>query len=164
MKHIALIKMVKNNLLLTSIGSVLLITIITIAIDEIVAHAGTEDETITVYKSPTCGCCTKWVDHLTDNGFKVKSINTNNLSNIKKNSGLPYGLGSCHTAFVDGYVIEGHVPASDIKKLLKQRLDVVGLTVPGMPMGSPGMEGPRRDKYDVMTFDKSGKTTVFSRH
>lgn len=122
------------------------------------------EDTITVYKSPTCGCCIKWISHLEANGFKVNAIDTKDMYQVKKDAGLHFGLGSCHTGIVDGYTIEGHVPASDIKRLLAERPAVRGLAVPGMPMGSPGMEGPRRDRYSVLTFDDSGKTTVFSTH
>ncbi len=119
-------------------------------------------EPITVYKSPTCGCCVKWVRHLQDHGFKVAAINREDMNSVKSAAGIPRRLASCHTAIIDGYVIEGHVPAADIKRLLKERPDVAGLTVPGMPMGSPGMEGPRQDRYDVLTFTREGDTTVFS--
>jgi len=120
---------------------------------------------VTVYKSPTCGCCQKWVDHLKTNGFSVNAINTDDLVKHKIANGVPYELGSCHTALVGGYVIEGHVPASDIKRLLKERPPVRGLAVPGMPIGSPGMEqGAHKDKYEVLAFDKQGKTSVYARH
>jgi hypothetical protein len=122
------------------------------------------EDTIIVYKSPTCGCCTKWISHLEENGFKVNAIDTKDMYTVKKEAGLPYGLGSCHTGIIGGYTIEGHVPASDIKRLLAERPAVRGLAVPGMPMGSPGMEGPRKDRYSVLTFDEAGKTTVFSSH
>ena len=95
---------------------------------------------ITVYKSPTCGCCNKWVSHLRDAGFKVNTINSDDLESIKLSAGVQPFLQSCHTALVDGYVVEGHVPASDIKRLLQERPAVTGLAVPGMPAGSPGME------------------------
>ncbi len=119
------------------------------------------EETITVYKSPTCGCCTGWVSYLKANGFKVEAIDTNDVIKYKKKAGLPPKLSACHTAFIDGYVIEGHVPVNDIKRLLAERPAVTGLAVPGMPMGSPGMGG-KKVRYPVFTFDKSGKTTVFS--
>ena len=120
---------------------------------------------VTVYKSPTCGCCTKWVDHMQANGFRVKAIDTEDVVKHKLANGVPYELGSCHTAMVGGYVIEGHVPASDIKRLLKERPPVRGLAVPGMPIGSPGMEqGAHKQRYDVLTFDKQGKTAVYARH
>ncbi|GMQ87891.1 MAG: DUF411 domain-containing protein [Gammaproteobacteria bacterium] len=121
-------------------------------------------ESIIVYKSPTCGCCSKWVRHLQDNGFEVDAINRNDMGSVKSQAGVPRRLASCHTASIGGYVIEGHVPAADIKRLLQERPAVAGLTVPGMPMGSPGMEGPRQDKYKVLTFDKAGNSTVFSRY
>lgn len=123
-----------------------------------------ELEPISVYKSPTCGCCNKWVSHLQENGFKVDTINRRDMNGVKSEAGIPRQLASCHTAIIGGYVIEGHVPAADIKRLLKERPDVTGLTVPGMPMGSPGMEGARQDSYEVMTFTRSGATTVFSRY
>ena len=121
-------------------------------------------ESITVYKSPTCGCCTKWVSHLQANGFEVEAINRQDMNGVKTEAGIPRQLASCHTAKIGGYVIEGHVPADDVKRLLEERPDVAGLTVPGMPMGSPGMEGHRKDNYDVLTFTRTGETTVFSSH
>jgi len=119
---------------------------------------------ITVYKSPTCGCCSKWADHLRKEGFKVKTENTNNMKSVKSMAGVEPKLASCHTALIDGYVIEGHVPAADIKRLLKERPKVKGLSAPGMPMGSPGMEAPRKQAYQVLSFDKDGKTAVFAQH
>lgn len=118
---------------------------------------------IMVYKTPTCGCCTAWVDHLGKNGFAVKSKDVPDLTALKKHYGVTSDLASCHTAFVDGYVIEGHVPADVIAKLLKEKPKVKGLAVPGMPMGSPGMEGPRTDPYDVVAFDSTGKKSVFAK-
>ena len=146
------------------IGFVLFLGILIFLLELFGPQQALAEDTITVYKSPTCGCCTKWVSHLEDNGFKVEARNTNNMNKYKQEGGLKPGLGSCHTAFIDGYTIEGHVPASDIKRLLVERPAVKGLTVPGMPMGSPGMEGPRKDRYSVLTFDDAGKTTVFSSH
>ena len=120
---------------------------------------------VTVYKSPTCGCCNKWVEHLQANGFTVKAQNVADVMPYKSANGVPLALGSCHTAKVDGYVIEGHVPADDIKRLLKERPKVLGLSVPGMPIGSPGMEqGAHKEKYDVLSFDKTGQTSVYARH
>ena len=120
---------------------------------------------ITVYKSPTCGCCKKWVDHLEENGFEVKSYDVRDVVSHKMRMGVPPALGSCHTALVDGYVIEGHVPADDIKRLLQQRPAVSGLAVPGMPIGSPGMEqGNRRDPYEVLSFTEDGSSSVFATH
>jgi len=121
-------------------------------------------ESITVYKSPTCGCCSQWVRHLQDNGFEVEAINRKDMNSIKSEAEIPRQLASCHTAIIGDYVVEGHVPAADIKRLLKEQPDVAGLAVPGMPMGSPGMEGHRQDSYEVLTFTKTGDTTVFSRY
>lgn len=121
-------------------------------------------EVITVYKSPTCGCCDKWVSHLEESGFEVKAVNRQDLNTVKTEAGVPKRLASCHTAIIDGYTIEGHVPADDIRRLLHERPDVAGLTVPGMPMGSPGMEGHRKDNYRVLTFTRTGDTSVFSQY
>ena len=123
-----------------------------------------DEPKITVYKTPTCGCCTKWVSHLEKNGFEVESIDMRDLHMIKSMSGVQPKLASCHTAKVDGYVIEGHVPADDIKRLLAERPDVKGLTAPGMPHGSPGMETGRKDAYQVLSIHEDGKTRVFSQH
>ena len=119
---------------------------------------------VTVYKNPTCGCCSKWIAHLEANGFKVDAHDIADLTQVKLEHGIRRELTSCHTALVDGYVIEGHVPVEDIQRLLQERPDVVGLAVPGMPMGSPGMEGPTSEPYNVLTFDPNGNTTVFAKH
>ena len=121
---------------------------------------------VTVYKSPTCGCCSKWVDHLQANGFEVKAVDMPDVQPMKQRFGVPEHLASCHTAVVDGYVIEGHVPASDVKRLLAERPDVAGLAVPGMPIGSPGMEveGRAPQPYDVIAFTKGGQQSVFASH
>jgi hypothetical protein len=118
----------------------------------------------TVYKSPSCGCCSKWVDHLKANGHTVATKNIENLDMIKKMAGVPEPLQSCHTAMVNGYVIEGHVPANDIKRLLAERPEAKGLAVPGMPAGSPGMEGGTPDRYNVMLFKKGGASNVYAKH
>ncbi|MET0082856.1 MAG: DUF411 domain-containing protein [Sedimenticola sp.] len=119
-------------------------------------------EEIVVYKSPTCGCCNDWIKHLEKNGFSVKAHDKNNMSEIKQELGVPRRLQSCHTAKVNGYVIEGHVPADLISKMLREKPQIKGLSVPGMPMGSPGMEGPRKDDYNIVTFTESGKTSVYA--
>lgn len=116
---------------------------------------------ITVYKSPTCGCCAKWIDHLEQNGFDVTAHNTSDLESIKRQNGVNPHLASCHTALVNGYVIEGHVPADSIKRLLREKPTAAGLAVPGMPMGSPGMEGPRKDPYNVLLFNRSGDIAIY---
>ena len=119
---------------------------------------------VTVYKSPTCGCCAEWVAHLRRHGFRVKTEDLADLQPIKTRHGVPAALQSCHTALVDGFVVEGHVPADLIDRLLHERPRVVGIAVPGMPIGSPGMEVPGRpaDRYRVVTFDRSGQTRVFA--
>jgi len=119
---------------------------------------------IIVYKSPTCGCCSKWIDHLRDEGFHVTEKNSNNVDQIKREQGVKRKHTSCHTALVEGYVVEGHVPANDIKRLLQEKPKITGLAVPGMPMGSPGMEGDYEDPYEVLAFTKGGKTNIFSRY
>lgn len=124
-------------------------------------RAGSEE--IVVYKSPTCGCCSKWVGHLESHGFMVVAHDVTNLAEIKAQFGVSSDLTSCHTAAVDGYVIEGHVPADVIARLLDQRPDVLGLAVPGMPMGSPGMEGSTVQRYDVIAFGRDGSRDVYER-
>lgn len=123
-------------------------------------------EEIIVYKSPTCGCCNKWITHLEQNGFKVKSEDMRNVTPKKIEFGITPQNASCHTAVINGYVVEGHVPAKDIKRLLKEKpKNIKGLTVPGMPIGSPGMEqGDRKDPYNVMAIGKDGRTSVYSRY
>lgn len=127
------------------------------------AEAAAEAIAMTVYKSPTCGCCQKWVEHMEANGFRVEVKDMHDVSPVKDEHGLPSSLRSCHTGVVDGYVVEGHVPADVVVKLLRERPQVAGIAVPGMPMGSPGMEGPYTDNYDVLTFDGAGKTTVYAK-
>lgn len=119
--------------------------------------------TIEVYRSKSCGCCGKWLEHMQDNQFTVIDHVLDDVQATKARYGVTAELASCHTATIDGYVIEGHVPASDIKKLLQQKPNVVGLTVPGMPMGTPGMEmGGKKDAYQVLSFDKNQHTQVFT--
>ena len=126
---------------------------------------GTDDAgpEIAVYKSPSCGCCAKWVDHLRDNGFTVTTHDVSDLREIKVRAGVPSALTACHTAIVEGYVVEGHVPADALRRFLRERPDAVGLAVAGMPMGTPGMEGPRKDPYNILTFDGQGRSTIFER-
>lgn len=115
--------------------------------------------TILVHKDPNCGCCAGWVQHLKDAGFTVTIQETAQLRAIRKRLGVPSDLAACHTAEVAGYVIEGHVPASAIRELLEKRPVALGLAVPGMPVGSPGMEGGTPQKYDVVIFENSGRRT-----
>jgi hypothetical protein len=117
---------------------------------------------VQVYKDAFCGCCANWVEHLKRAGFAATAENIADMNALKDKHGVPAKTRSCHTALVGGYVIEGHVPAAEIQRLLKEKPKVAGLAVPGMPIGSPGMEGPNARPYDVLTFDKTGKTAVYS--
>ncbi|HEX2460605.1 MAG TPA: DUF411 domain-containing protein [Vicinamibacterales bacterium] len=130
------------------------------------ARAQRPASTVQVYKSPTCGCCANWVKHLQQHGFRTQVTETDDVAAIKAQHRIPARAQSCHTAVVDGYVIEGHVPAADVQRLLKERPAVIGLAVPGMPIGSPGMEVPnvKPQAYDVVTFDKQGQLKVFASH
>ena len=118
---------------------------------------------ITVYHSPTCGCCSNWIAHLEKHGFKVTSIKTDNVQKVKQQQKLPALAASCHTALVEGYLIEGHVPANDIKNLIESGDKTIrGLSVPAMPAGTPGMEmGGRKDAFDVVSFDESAKISIY---
>ena len=117
---------------------------------------------LVVYKSPSCGCCKKWVQHMRENGFSVEVHEQYNVTPMKDEYGVPLRLRSCHTAKVGDYVVEGHVPADVVKRLLEERPEIAGLAVPGMPMGSPGMEGPRKDPYDVISFTRTGRTGIYA--
>ncbi len=131
----------------------------------IVAAQRAAGPTVEVFKSPTCGCCANWVKHLEANGFTTKVTDVDDMTEVKAKYGVPGRLQSCHTAVVNGYVLEGHVPAADVQRLLKERPSVAGVAVPGMPIGSPGMEqGSLVQPYNVMTFDKQGQTSVFASH
>ncbi len=128
------------------------------------AAAGAAAE-ITVYKSPTCGCCGRWAEHLAEAGFAVRQVEVDDLHAVKLRNDIPPGLGSCHTAEVAGYAIEGHVPAAEIHRLLAERPAVAGLTVPAMPIGSPGMEqGERTDRYVVQAFDAEGNSAPYAHY
>ncbi len=128
------------------------------------AANSTKAYSVKVWKSPTCGCCNDWITHLEAHGFTVTSYNDGN-GDARDRLGMPVRLGSCHTAEVEGYAIEGHVPARDIYRLLDEKPDAVGLTVPAMPRGSPGMDGPAYggvvDPYDVLLVDADGQVSVF---
>jgi len=132
------------------------------------AHADPEQAAelpvIKVWKTPTCGCCGKWVRHMEAAGFRVEVTDVSNVDPIKTANGIPLNLASCHTALVGGYAIEGHVPASDVRRLLKERPDILGLTAPGMPPGSPGMDVPGSPPFDVLSLGKDGKTAVYATH
>lgn len=120
---------------------------------------------VEVWKDPNCGCCQDWVEHLQANGFAVK-VNDNGNTAMRAKLGIPQQLGSCHTALVGGYALEGHVPAAEVRRLLKERPRAVGLAVPGMPVGSPGMDGPvyngRRDPFDVLLVTREGAPRVYA--
>ena len=121
--------------------------------------------TMTVHKSASCGCCAKWVEHVQKHGFNVRVVNVDDVMAVKAKAGIPDRLASCHTTMVGGYVIEGHVPAIDIRKLLASKPKAKGLAVPGMPMGSPGMEhGDHREPFETLLIKPNGSTAVFARH
>lgn len=128
--------------------------------------AGAASQLVVVHKNPTCGCCEMWVEHLRDAGFRVEVRNEDNLDPIKQRLGVPYGKGSCHTAEVAGYVVEGHVPAADIRRLLAEKPKARGLVLPGMPLGSPGMEveGATPQPYTVELVRADGATVEYARH
>jgi hypothetical protein len=125
--------------------------------------AASAADTVVVYKTPTCGCCNDWVDHVRDHGFTVVTHDLDRLDHLKQQFGVPAGMVSCHTATVRGYTIEGHVPADLIRRMIDEGSSYRGLTVPGMPVGSPGMEGPFKQDYDVLAFDDRGNLTVYAR-
>jgi hypothetical protein len=148
-------KQINQQRRLISLGLVLLPTL---------SFAATEKPVITMWKSPTCGCCKDWADHVENNGFFVKTYTDGN-DEIRKKLGMPIQFGSCHTALIGGYAIEGHVPAKEIKRLLAEKPKAIGLAVPAMPVGSPGMDGPeykeRKDPYHVLLIGFNGKSTIY---
>jgi len=119
---------------------------------------------VDVYKSATCGCCGKWIDHMRANGFMVRAHDVPEPAAYRAKYGVPEALGSCHTAVVAGYALEGHVPAREVKRLLAERPKARGLAVPSMPLGSPGMEGPRSDPYAVLLIEASGRYREYARY
>lgn len=131
-----------------------------------VASAEASEADFVVYKSPTCGCCNGWVDHMREAGYTVETVDIPqyaDLQAVKRERGVPGDLGACHTGVVEGYTIEGHVPAESVERLLRERPDIKGLAVPGMPIGSPGMEGPNPQPYEVIAFTEDGERSVFER-
>jgi hypothetical protein len=127
-------------------------------------HAQSPAPEVSLYKDPNCGCCGKWAEHMQRHGFRVAAHDVKDLDAIKKKQRVPEALGSCHTAIVAGYTVEGHVPADVVRRLLAQRpAGVIGLAVPGMPLGSPGMESPTPQRYDILAFDAKGGSRVFDR-
>lgn len=119
---------------------------------------------VEVFKSPHCGCCGGWVEHLRQNGFEVKAHDVDDVTAARKKLGMPDRLGSCHTAKVGGYVVEGHIPAADIRRLLKEKPKALGLAVPSMPPGSPGMESSKPIPYQTLLVQSDGSTRVFAQH
>lgn len=132
----------------------------------IAATAGEDQEgpLVTLYKNPTCACCADWADHMRENAFRVDVQEGVSLAAMKKKHGVPFSLASCHTAVVDGYALEGHVPADLVRELLDERPEVAGLAVPGMPAGVPGMPeaGPNRAPYEIVAFEEDGSTRVYA--
>ncbi len=119
-------------------------------------------EEVVVYKDPSCECCGRWAHHMRRNGFAVTVNSVGDMDPIKRKAGIPEAMESCHTAFVGEYLIEGHVPASDIKRMLSERPAIKGLAVPGMPISAPGMDSPEREPYTVLAFNAKGRTSVFA--
>jgi len=135
------------------------------AVASVPARAANARPAVDVFKSPTCGCCGAWVEHLQSAGFDVRVTEVDDTAAARKRLGMPAAFGSCHTATVGGYVLEGHVPAAEVKRLLGAKPKAIGLAVPGMPVGSPGMEvGGRRDPFDVLLVERDGRSTVYARY
>ena len=130
----------------------------------LISLAETSGPLVQVWKSPTCGCCSKWVSHMRDAGFNVEATNVSDVGAYKLEYGLPAQLASCHTALVQGYIVEGHVPADDVIRMLKLQPEIKGIAVPGMPMGSPGMEAPNPQNYETLAFDTEGNISVWAKH
>jgi len=120
-------------------------------------------DTVTLYKNPWCGCCEGWARHMEAAGFVVRRENVEDLGPVKRTAGVPVELEACHTALVEGYVVEGHVPAVAVRRLLRERPSVVGIAAPGMPAGSPGMPAPRPETYVVYAFEADGSVSPFAR-
>jgi hypothetical protein len=123
---------------------------------------GQELPTVLVYKTPACGCCNGWVEHMRAAGFTVDTRDVNDIMSVKQDGGVPVSMSSCHTSLVDGYVVEGHVPADQVRRLLAERPEIAGIAAPGMPSGSPGMEGPNAQPYEILSFTRSGEAAVFA--
>jgi hypothetical protein len=126
--------------------------------------ASAAEPVVEVFKSEYCGCCGEWVKHMESNGFKVNVKNVANPSDYREKFGIPQEFASCHTGLVQGYALEGHVPAAEIKRLLAEKPKATGLALPSMPMGAPGMNGPRNDPFDVMLVNADGRTSVYKHY
>ncbi|WP_252178108.1 DUF411 domain-containing protein [Endozoicomonas sp. 4G] len=138
----------------------------TVLMSSMLAQAEASFPTVDVYKIPACGCCTDWAKHMEEHGFKVRLHDVPSTAMFRAKGGIPTGMESCHTAFIGDYAFEGHIPAEDIIRLLTEKPEGVnGLTVPGMPMGSPGMDyGNSKEPYQVVSFTEDGKLSVFATH
>ncbi len=153
-----------NNSIFRRLGSWIAIAFIVLLATTSSAQAANLP-TATVYRDPACTCCGGWIKHLQSQGFSVKNVPTNDMVAFKQEHGVTDDLASCHTAIIDGYVVEGHAPSDDIKRLLAEKPDIKGIAVPGMPVGTPGMEmGNKKDSYAVVSFDKQGQTKVFKQY
>ena len=133
-----------------------------VAASEASSPDGSERPTLLVYKTPTCGCCNGWIEHMQAAGYTVDARDLRDLMSVKRDAGVPVEMSSCHTALVDGYVVEGHIPVEQVDRLLEERPDIAGIAVPGMPIGSPGMEGRNPKPYQVLSFSHDGSTAVFA--
>ncbi|MEO8443870.1 MAG: DUF411 domain-containing protein, partial [Gammaproteobacteria bacterium] len=138
-----------------------LLALLLVAAPGFAAEPAAMQPVVKVWKTPTCGCCGKWVKHLQASGFRVEVTDLPSVDGVRAANGVPARLSACHTAVVGGYVIEGHVPASDVRRLLAEKPGILGLSAPGMPAGSPGMDVPGSPAYDVISFDKDGRTAVY---
>jgi hypothetical protein len=127
-----------------------------------VAAPAADLPTVLVYKTPTCGCCNGWIEHMQAAGFTVDARDVSDIMTVKHDSGVPVSMSSCHTSIIDGYVVEGHVPAEQVMRLLAERPEIAGIAVPGMPTGSPGMEGRNAKPYEVLSFTHTGERAVFA--
>lgn len=147
------------NMSLAAVGRALMLPLLALLA---LGPAAATAADVVVYMSPTCGCCSAWVTHLEKSDLSVETHDRYDMTTVKNQLDVPQRLRSCHTAIAGDYLIEGHVPADLISRVLKEKPPVVGLAVPGMPMGSPGMEGPRKDDYAVVTFDENGQVSVYA--
>ncbi len=130
--------------------------------EALAAATGQALPTVLVYKTPTCGCCNGWIEHLQAAGFTVDARNVSDLMSVKRDAGVPVQMSSCHTAIIDGYVVEGHVPAEQVMRLLAERPEIAGIAAPGMPIGSPGMEGRNAKPYQILSFTHEGEAAVYA--
>jgi len=144
-----------------SLATTLFATVLAVGAGHVLASPG---DVVELYKNPSCGCCGEWAKHMEKNGFKIRVHEVADAGVVREQSGIPATLGSCHTAKVGGYAIEGHVPAADVKRLLKERPKAVGLSAPGMPQSAPGMDSATNQPYDVLLVKPGGKTEIFAKH